>query len=179
MNAVPLIFKEVPTSIGQLVLGSTPSGLCLLDFKFRKSFPRIIRRIRTLYGSTETYGTSEIIELAEQELQRYLEGSLKSFSVPLDIRGSDFQLAVWNALITIPYGTTCSYQDIANKINRPASVRAVANANGQNGIVVIIPCHRVIGSDGSLTGYGGGLPIKKKLLRLESTSTQRKLSDFC
>ena len=96
----------------------------------------------------------------------------------MDIRGSEFQSKVWNALLEIKYGKTNSYLDIAKKIGRPKAVRAIANANGQNGIAVIIPCHRVIGSDGSLTGYGGGIAIKKKLIHLESKYGRSKITDF-
>lgn len=173
-----LVLKDVKTSIGEMVFGSTEKGLCLLDFKYRKSFPSILNRIKSLYNKEITYSSSEIIELAELELNQYLQGKLRKFSIPLDIKGTDFQLKVWNALIKIKYGKTVSYLEIAKKIGQPSAVRAVANANGQNGIAIIIPCHRVIGSDGSLTGYGGGLPNKKKLLKLESMVTSKKLIDF-
>ncbi|PWI47020.1 cysteine methyltransferase [Candidatus Heimdallarchaeota archaeon B3_Heim] len=163
-----LTFKEVKTSIGIMMFGSTTQGLCLMDFKYRKSFPKIINRIKNYFGKNISYGTTDIIELAEMQLKAYLEGILKSFTVPLDIRGSEFQLKVWKALLDIKYGETVSYMDIAQKIGRPGAVRAVGNANGQNGIAIIVPCHRVIGSDGAPIGYGGGLPIKKKLLKLES-----------
>ena len=161
-----------------MVFGSTEKGLCLLDFKYRKSFPRILKRIHEYYGDSVSYGTSQFITLAETELEKYLHGDLKIFTVPLDIRGGPFQLKVWNALLQIKYGKTASYLDIAKKIGKPAAVRAVANANGQNSIAIIIPCHRVIGSDGSLTGYGGGIKIKKKLLDLESENGSKKITDF-
>jgi len=138
-----------------MVFGSSEKGLCLLDFKYRKSFPRILKRINEYYGASVTYGTSQFIELAINELEKYLNGELKIFSVPLDIRGSPFQLKVWNTLSQIKYGKTASYLEIAKKIGKPTDARAIANANGQNSIAVIIPCHRIIGSDGSLTGYGG------------------------
>ncbi len=173
-----LIFKEVKTPIGEMVFGSSENGLCLLDFKYRKSFPSILKRIKEFFGDDITYGTSSIIELTEKELQAYFRGDLKQFSIPLDLRGSEFQLQVWKALLQIKYGRTVSYLDIANKMKRPKAVRAIANANGQNGIAIIIPCHRVIGSDGSLTGYGGGVPIKKKLLSLESKHGGKTLTDF-
>ncbi len=164
----PLTFKEVKTSIGIMMFGSTTQGLCLMDFKYRKSFPRIINQIKNYYGKNISYGTTDIIELAEEQLKSYLEGKLTSFTVPLDIKGSEFQLKVWKALLDIKYGETVSYMDITQKIGRPGAVRSVGNANGQNGIAIIVPCHRVVGSDGALIGYGGGLPIKKKLLKLES-----------
>ena len=161
-----------------MAFGSSEKGLCLLDFRYRRSFPRILKRITKLFGSDMTTGTSTFIELAETELSQYLKGNLKTFTVPLDIRGSEFQLHVWNALKKVPYGKTASYLDIAKNIGKPESVRAVANANGQNGIAVIIPCHRVIGSDGALTGYGGGLAIKKRLLNIESKIKRSKITDY-
>lgn len=173
-----LVLKEAETPIGIMVFGSSEKGLCLLDFKYRNSFPRILQRIKKYYGDSITHGTSNFIELAENEITQYLQGSLKVFTVPLDIRGRDFQLKVWNALLQVKYGKTSSYLEIAKIIGKPKAVRAVANANGQNGIAVIIPCHRIIGSDGSLTGYGGGIAIKKKLLNLESDNGRKKITDY-
>ncbi|TFH29486.1 MAG: methylated-DNA--[protein]-cysteine S-methyltransferase [Promethearchaeota archaeon] len=161
-----------------MVFGSSEKGIILLDFKYRKSFPRILKRIKEYFGGQITYGTSDLIELAELEIQQYFQGDLKIFTVPLDIKGSEFQLKVWDALLQVKYGKTVSYLDIAKKIGKPEAVRAVANANGQNGIAIIIPCHRIIGSDGSLTGYGGGIHIKKKLIRLESENGNGKITDY-
>ncbi|HJT59839.1 MAG TPA: methylated-DNA--[protein]-cysteine S-methyltransferase, partial [Ktedonobacteraceae bacterium] len=101
------------------------------------------------------------------ELARYMAGERLQFTCPLDMRGTAFQVAVWQELLHIPYGETRSYLDIAQAIGRPAAVRAVGAANGANPIAIIVPCHRVIGSNGSLTGYGGGLPAKEWLLALE------------
>ena len=100
-------------------------------------------------------------------MQAYFEGDLKTFALPLQLEGTDFQIEVWHALQEIPYGKTVSYADIAKRIGRPKAVRAVGAANGQNPIAIIVPCHRVIGSNGSLTGYGGGLKNKEALLALE------------
>ncbi|WEK54111.1 MAG: methylated-DNA--[protein]-cysteine S-methyltransferase [Candidatus Cohnella colombiensis] len=102
------------------------------------------------------------------ELTEYLRGIRKSFTVPFDFHGTPFQLAVWNALCSIPYGQTKSYSDIATQIERPASVRAVGAAIGANPVLITVPCHRVIGKNGALTGYRGGIPMKTKLLQLES-----------
>lgn len=178
MNPKILYMKELKTSIGNLMFGASQKGLCLLDFKFRKSFPSILKRIHIYFGKHISNEESEIIQIAENEIDLYLQGKLKDFSVPLDIQGTPFQKKVWNALLKIKYGTTVSYQDIATEIGQPKAFRAVANANGQNGIAIIIPCHRVIGSDGTLTGYGGGLPLKRKLLRLESDIVSRKITDY-
>jgi methylated-DNA-[protein]-cysteine S-methyltransferase len=108
-----------------------------------------------------------LISNAVTQLNEYFNGERKVFSLPLCPDGTDFQKSVWNALTDIPYGKTASYKEIAERINVPKGARAVGNANNKNPIVIIIPCHRVIGADGKLSGYGGGTDIKKKLLNLE------------
>lgn len=109
---------------------------------------------------------------AANELHDYFAGAKRVFQVPLDLRGTDFQIAVWNELRKIPYGETRSYAQIADAIGKPKAVRAVGAANGSNPIAIIVPCHRVIGAGGKLTGYGGGLPLKKRLLELEGAWTR-------
>lgn len=103
-----------------------------------------------------------------RQLRAYFDGKLKEFDLPLTLEGTEFQSRVWASLLTIPYGETISYAQLAQRIGNPKAVRAVGLANGSNPIPIIVPCHRVIGSDGSLTGFGGGLDTKKKLLALES-----------
>jgi len=112
-------------------------------------------------------GKHAITAEAERQLRAYFAGQLRRFDLPLDMRGTDFQLCVWRELEKIPYGETRSYSQIAAAINAPQAVRAVGAANGANPIPIIVPCHRVIGSSGKLVGYGGGLPLKKRLLVLE------------
>jgi len=104
------------------------------------------------------------------QLHEYLEGKRRTFDVPLDLRGTPFQQAVWNQLLRIPYGETRSYSEVAASIGRPTALRAVGRAVGANPVSIVIPCHRVIGKDGSLVGYGGGLPLKERLLALEQGS---------
>src|SRR6185369_3802341 len=104
---------------------------------------------------------------AVRQLEAYFRGELREFKLPLDIQGTSFQTKVWRQLLTIPYGHTRSYQQIAESIGSPLAVRAVGAANGANPIAIVVPCHRVIGSNGKLVGYGGGLPLKKRLLELE------------
>lgn len=106
-------------------------------------------------------------EGALSEIHAYLRGRLREFSVPIDLRGTEFQCDVWRAIAAIPYGQTISYGEIANLIQRPRATRAVGQATGANPVPIMIPCHRVIGSSGSLTGFGGGLPLKERLLSLE------------
>ena len=112
-----------------------------------------------------------LIQKAAAQVKEYFAGKRKQFKLPLLMRGTEFQMAVWQALQEIPYGETRSYKDIAARIGRPKAVRAVGMANNRNPISIIVPCHRVIGHDGSLTGYGGGLPLKQHLLELERTIT--------
>jgi O-6-methylguanine DNA methyltransferase len=112
----------------------------------------------------------------EEALACYFRGDLREFDFPLDLRGTPFQIRCWDALRKIPYGQTCSYADIARGIGSPRAFRAVGQANHNNPISIVVPCHRVVGSGGSLTGYGGGLQIKEKLLRLEATQQALQFS---
>ena len=126
-----------------------------------------LRRIE--FRPTEpAHGTHPLLEEAARQLRAYFDGRLSRFDLPLDPRGTEFQLRVWRALVEIPYGETRSYGAVAEAIGAPRSVRAVGAANGANPIPIIVPCHRVIGAGGQLTGYGGGLPLKRMLLELEA-----------
>jgi methylated-DNA-[protein]-cysteine S-methyltransferase len=109
-----------------------------------------------------------ILREAVRQLRAYFDGALRQFTIPLDLRGTPFQLRVWRELETIPFGECRTYSDIAQAIGAPRAVRAVGAANGANPVAIVVPCHRVIGSSGKLVGYGGGLPLKKRLLELES-----------
>ncbi len=117
---------------------------------------------------------SDIIKKAYKQLMEYFNGQRKSFDLPLNPKGTEFQKKVWNALLNIPYGSTCSYKDIAVNIGNEKACRAVGGANNKNPIFIIIPCHRVIGKNGSLVGYGGGLDIKLKLLELEQNNMKKR-----
>ena len=150
------------SGIGRMIAGTTDKGICLLEFTDRKSLNNILAKLEKKHRLPLVFNRLEIHEKLQLEISLYFKGELKKFSVPLDIRGSDFQIEVWRQLTKIPYGETRSYNEIAKAINRPSAVRAVGNANGDNNIAIIIPCHRVIGSSGDLTGYGGKLWRKKK-----------------
>jgi methylated-DNA-[protein]-cysteine S-methyltransferase len=115
----------------------------------------------------EEFRPSKLLQDAVDELDEYFHGERRVFTIPLDLRGTPFQKIVWNALLKIPYGAIPSYSDIAEEIGRPSAVRAVGLANNRNPVPIIVPCHRVIGRDGSLTGYAGGLDIKRRLLDIE------------
>ena len=149
------------------MLGSFGERLCLCDWLTEKHHVKVLNRLRRALDVEFVEGISPVIENAVSQLNEYFAGKRHEFSIPLLFVGTDFQKDVWNALRNIPYGSTVSYGFLASQIGRPSSVRAVANANGANSISIFAPCHRVIGSDNSLTGYGGGLPAKQFLLKLE------------
>ena len=162
-----IITTRIDTPIGILIAGAVEDGICLLEFEDRKMLKAEYKSLEKYLQTSIEEGESKHFKVLVSQLNEYFTGKRKEFSVPLLTPGTDFQQAVWQELLKIPYGTTRTYQEQANNLDKPLSIRAVANANGMNRIAVIIPCHRVIGSDGSLTGYGGGLTRKKWLLELE------------
>ncbi|MBT3189660.1 MAG: methylated-DNA--[protein]-cysteine S-methyltransferase [Anaerolineae bacterium] len=168
MNQINIQYHK--TKIGDLILGSFDNKLCLLDFRYRKMRKRVDNRIKNGLNVDFIEKDDPILEQTRKELDEYLNGERKEFDIPLLMVGSDFQKSVWDALMKVPYGTTSTYLALAKEINNEKAVRAVANANGANAIGVIIPCHRIIGSDGKLVGYGGGVPVKKRLLKLEKAN---------
>ena len=154
-----------------MLAGATDEGICLLEFTDRRMMETQIKRLKKLLSCELVPGKSEHFELLSQQLNEYFEGKRKDFSVPLVVPGTDFQKNVWQELQTIPYGETRSYEAQAIAIKNPKAIRAVARANGDNRIAIIIPCHRVIGKDGSMTGYGGKIWRKEFLLRLEKKNS--------
>lgn len=159
---------RIITPLGPMIAGATDKGLCLLEFFDRKMLETQLKRLTKLLNARFIPGQHSIFESLEKQLNQYFKGELKIFDLRLDIPGTKFQKNVWQVLMEIPFAHTRSYQQQAECINNPKAVRAVAKANGDNRISIIIPCHRVIGKNGSLTGYGGGLWRKQRLLELES-----------
>ena len=150
--------------LGPMLVGATDEAVCLLEFADRRMLQTQLQRLAGRLGCSFAPGTNPIIDLAADELESYFAGELTRFTMPVSAPGTDFQTAVWDRLLEIPYGTTVSYGDLARALGRASAVRAVARAVGDNRIAVVVPCHRVVGADGSLTGYGGGLWRKQKLL---------------
>ena len=148
---------KIETPLGEMVAGATDEGVCLLEFSDRKMLPTEYKDLARLLKTTTEEGDNKHLKSLRNQLKAYFDGNRKEFSIPLISPGSEFQRSVWKELQNIPFGSTRSYQEQANELNMSGSVRAVANANGMNRIAIVIPCHRVIGSDGRLTGYGGGL----------------------
>ena len=152
---------------GDLLLGSFEGKLCLCDWRAEERRLLADRRLERSLNAVMTDIPSEITAKAAKELDEYFAGGRKTFDLPLLFVGTEFQEKVWNTLPEVPYGETRSYGWMAEMIGNPKAVRAVGTANGSNSISIFAPCHRIIGSNGSLTGYGGGLPAKKFLLELE------------
>jgi len=150
--------------LGPMLVGATDEAVCLLEFADRRMLQTQLRRLSERLECSFAPGTNPLIDLAVDELEAYFAGDLQRFTMPIRTPGTDFQVAVWDRLLEIPYGATVSYGDVARARGRASAVRAVARAVGDNRIAVVIPCHRVVGSDGRLTGYGGGLWRKQKLL---------------
>ncbi|HVB74951.1 MAG TPA: methylated-DNA--[protein]-cysteine S-methyltransferase [Ktedonobacteraceae bacterium] len=163
-----LHWSSVPSPQGSCVIISSEHGICWLGTpgtSLDQGLSWVQRKLSFEYVSEDA--SVEALQLATDELERYFAGEPVQFTCPLDLHGTPFQLMVWNALTRIPYGETRSYAEIAGEIGHPKAVRAVGAANGANPVAIVVPCHRVIGSNGSLTGYGGGLPTKAWLLALE------------
>ena len=162
------------TEIGELVLGSLGGKLCLLGFGDREIRRAVDGSLRKKLDAKFIEQSDEVLEQTMKQVDEYLNGNRKEFDIPLLMVGTDFQKRVWQVLMRVPYGATSTYGQIAEAIGNPKAVRAVGNANSVNPISIIVPCHRIIGGDGGLVGYGGGLSIKRRLLELErSNSTGR------
>ena len=162
--------KRIETPLGTMIACAAPEGICLLEFSDRKMLEREFRILSKAMNAAIVQGHNRHFPVLELQLREYFDGQRKSFDVPLVMPGSEFQNQVWIALRGIPYGETRTYQQQAAAIGQPDAIRAVANANGMNKISILVPCHRVIGTDGSLTGYGGGLWRKQWLLEMESAN---------
>lgn len=165
-----IISKHFDFPCGEMILGSFEGRLCLCDWADGKRRTSTDMRLQRILKAEFVEGSSNVIETAQQQLNEYFLNQRREFGIPLFFVGTDFQKKVWNELRNIPYGKTVSYGELARRIGMPKAVRAVANANAVNAISIIAPCHRVIGTDGNLTGYGGGLNRKKFLLELEKNS---------
>ncbi len=162
--------RSYESPCGTLLLGSFDGKLCLCDWQMEGHHSRVVKRLKRVLQTDLEDCTSAVIEKAVVQLDGFFAGERRELDVPLLFTGTDFQKRVWRELLKIPFGNTVSYGEMARRIGMPKAVRAVANANGANAISVFVPCHRVIGSDGSLTGYGGGLAAKKMLLAIENAS---------
>lgn len=165
-----IYYQSIKTSIGDLWIGFTDKGLAKLDFSKRKE--NFIEELAKGYSEIKEFEGEE--SDYSKQIKLYFDGKLKNFDLPLDLKGTEFQLQVWNELLKIPYGQVKTYKDIAISVGREKGFRAVGMANNRNPVAIVVPCHRVIGSSGELVGYGGGIDIKVKLLKLEGMTIIEK-----
>ncbi len=173
-----IITRSYQSPVGELILGSYGESLCLCDWKYRKMRNSLNKRISKFLNAEFEEGTSPVIEKTIAQLEEYFEQKRTTFDIPLILAGTDFQQSVWNRLKEIPFGETRTYLQLSQELQNEQAIRAVASANGANAISIIIPCHRVIGSDGQLVGYAGGLQAKKHLLKLEGSWMSQQLNLF-
>lgn len=166
---------HIETPLGEMIACATNKGICLLEFNNRKNIEGQFQKTEKELNSIIVEEDNIHFDLLKKELAAYFRRELNQFTVPLDLIGTEFQKKVWQALLTIPYGKTVSYLQQSEAMGNPLSIRAVANANGMNKIAIIVPCHRVIGSNGKLTGYAGGLEKKRWLLNMEKGITENTL----
>lgn len=170
MSLTSIYIQYYKLPVGELILGDFNNQLCLCDWRFRKMRSEVDTRIlKGLAATFEEKSTPLLLE-TQNQLEAYFDKKLTKFDLPLLLIGTDFQQTVWKALQQIDYGKTRTYLGLSKQLNNPKAIRAVASANGANAISIIIPCHRIIGSNQELVGYAGGLSAKKKLLALEQGS---------
>ncbi len=168
MPAESIAWATMKSGIGTIRVAATPRGVCKIALGKETA--------EDFFGWLESHvghaprkpERSSLVALALDQIAEYLDGQRREFDLPLDVRGTEFQRRMWAAVAGIPYGETRTYAEVAAVIGKPKAVRAVGAANGANPLPLVVPCHRVVGSDGSLTGYGGGLDVKRKLLEMES-----------
>ena len=166
MNEINI--KYYKSKYGELIIGTYDNKLCMFDWRYRKMRTSIDSRITKALDSVFVEKDNDLIRKTIIQLNEYFNLERKVFDIPLLLIGSPFQKEVWKELLKVPYGKTSTYLQLSKDINNEKAIRAVASANGANAISIIVPCHRIIASNGDLTGYAGGLSIKKKLLDLEN-----------
>jgi methylated-DNA-[protein]-cysteine S-methyltransferase len=159
MTGNTIHYTRVDSPVGPLLLAADDEGLRLVEFESPKHPAKV--------GADWQEGSNAVIDATQLQLAEYFAGKRRGFDLPLSPQGTEFQRSVWWTLADIPYGETISYAQLASRVGKPSATRAVGAANGRNPLPIVLPCHRVIGADGSLTGFGGGLPTKQFLLSLE------------
>jgi methylated-DNA-[protein]-cysteine S-methyltransferase len=164
-----IITQFYHSPVGDLILGAFDNHLCLCNWRDKKNKAAVERRLNKHLKGSYSKGSNLLLNTTAKQLDEYFNGQRTEFKIPIILVGTDFQKQVWHTLKTIPYGESISYLDLAKKLGKDSAVRPVANANAANALSIIIPCHRIIGSNGKLVGYAGGLNAKQSLLALEQT----------
>ncbi|MDN5304985.1 MAG: methylated-DNA-[protein]-cysteine S-methyltransferase [Fusobacteriaceae bacterium] len=167
MEKTKLFMKKIDSPLGKIILLATEKSLCLVEFYNSKYTNNNIEKVKKYFNGEIIEKNNDILNETEKQLNEYFKGERKDFNIPLEMIGTEFQKKIWNILLEIPYGKTISYEEQSIRYRNVKAIRAVANANSKNLIAIIIPCHRVIGKNGKLTGYAGGLDKKKWLLNFE------------
>ncbi|QDV66009.1 Methylated-DNA--protein-cysteine methyltransferase [Crateriforma conspicua] len=165
--AVPASLARITTPLGPMVVAADPQRLILLEFADQETLEAHLQNTQTLFCADFRVESNSLIRQAEEQLQEYFCGHRSKFTVPYELRGTEFQRAVWEQLCSIPPGATISYQELASRVGKPGAQRAVGRANGQNRLAILVPCHRVVRADGKLNGYAGGVWRKRWLLERE------------
>ena len=166
-----LATSTIKTPLGDMFCAATQKGVCFLGFFEQKALEKQLEKIQKFFDTEAISAHNIYFEQVQKELDEYFEGKRKEFTIPLQLVGTPFQQSVWKILMKIPYGETVSYKQEAQLLKHEKAIRAVANANGQNLISILIPCHRVVQTNGSLGGYAGGINRKQALLTLENNHT--------
>lgn len=172
-NYSRVLVTTMESPVGALLACATDQAVCVLEFEEEADRRVPAADLVRLFGTEPRPGENRLLHRLRDELTDYFKGKLRKFSVPVELHGTPFQVAVWNRLLKIPYGRTASYEQIAAGVKHPGAQRAVGAANGRNHVAIVVPCHRVVKKDGKLGGYGGGLWRKKLLLDLEARVTAR------
>ena len=178
MSENQILIKSWKSPVGELILGSIDDKLCLCDWKYRKLRDQVDSRIKEALNASFIEEESSVILKTISQLKEYFDGTRETFDIPLRLAGTPFQVSVWKSLLRVNYGYTESYLGLATIFGKAEAIRAVASANGANAISILIPCHRIIGKNGKLTGYAGGINAKKDLLLLEGAISTPQTSLF-
>lgn len=178
-HASPILVAWLESPVGLLLAGTTEQGIALLELTEEGALEPRLEAARRRLGRVLVPGEHPHLDQLRTELDEYFAGKRRELGVPLDLTGTPFELAVWNQLLQIPYGETCSYEDVALAIGHPGGQRAVGVANGRNPVAIVVPCHRVVNKNGKLGGYGGGLWRKRHLLALEQRHSGLFAGSLC
>lgn len=170
-----IYIKYYKSTLGELIIGSYENKLCICDWRYRKQRNLIDKRIKNFFKADFIEFETDVIKKTILQLTEYFALNRQVFEIPLIMAGSDFQKSVWDALLQIPFGKTSTYLLLSKGLGNEKAIRAVANANGANAISIIVPCHRIIGTNNELVGYAGGINVKKKLLDLEKSFTSKSI----
>ncbi len=176
--ATVIIMTELATPLGPMFAGATTQGVCLLEFTNRIRLEKEMKDLKEVLHADMQPGRNSHLDQLEKELNEYFLGKRKIFSIALHTPGTEFEKSVWTKLQEIPYGRTWSYKEQSVAMNNPKAIRAVAATNGRNRLAIVIPCHRVIGTDGTMTGYAAGIEKKKWLLNFERSNSDTPLDQF-